>query len=155
MVHFTLRSRVPRHLSIYFRASTWNQSECLNFFNLNLEDLVKQMDYIVIYPVNVTWYHIVLPLVHVKNPIPQCLRYFYSCIPIRRHLVPVSEQRWRFVLFWLCHFAGDLCCFCWAGLQSFRFFTTEYDKCRSSGWDTRFHWNKGSVSRALDLMCCV
>ena len=65
MVPFTLRSRVPRHLSINFRASTWNQSECLNF--LNLEDLVKQMDYIVIHPVNVTWYHIVLPLVHVKT----------------------------------------------------------------------------------------
>ena len=46
-------------------------------------------------------------LVHVTRSIPQCLTCFYLQIPISRHLVPVTEQRSRFALFWAWRFRSD------------------------------------------------
>lgn len=46
------------------------------------------------------------------SSIPQCLTCFYLQIPITRHLVPVTEQRSRFALFWNWRFRSDFSHLC-------------------------------------------
>ena len=47
-----------------------------------------------------------------SRSIPQCFTCFYLQIPISRHLVPVTEQRSRFALFWSWRFRSDFSHLC-------------------------------------------